>query len=59
MVDYEQQQILQKLEDDKLAEARQQAQEDAQKELEQSEESRGPVSTEEPTEGLDEDEVTD
>ena len=59
MVDYEQQQILRKLDDDALAEARRKAQEQGLRELEQVEESRGPVSVEESTEGLDEAEVAD
>jgi hypothetical protein len=46
-MDYEQQQILRKLEDDALANARQKAQDDAKAELEKPPESQPPVETEE------------
>jgi hypothetical protein len=52
MVDHDKQQILQKIEDDALANARQKAQDDARAELEAQPESQAPVSDEDnPTSG--------
>lgn len=51
MVDYDKQQILQKLEDDALANARQKAQDDAQAELAKQPESQVPVNTEDVSSG--------
>jgi hypothetical protein len=51
MVDHDKQQILQKMEDDALANARQKAQDDARAELEAQPESQPPVNPEDVSSG--------